>query len=246
MFRNREFLIFLIFVTFLTKLGNSLAIAENVSKKFGVDCNVGYTTFGMEEFNDYIDEWYVGFLGTSMEHIKGGIAFSGEVKYRLVSNPKIYLMCSGGYISDKTSGSILFEFFDDGSDKLNLEFHISAIPILLTGLYVLPAGKLNIHLGGGIGYYLGKVKREAKVQTYPELNEETVWDGSQIGFHVLSGVEYYITKRVSLSGNLMYRLAKIDKLEDENGKRVKVGLDQKILKLDFSGLEIKSGVNFYF
>lgn len=242
MFRNREFLIFLIFVTFLTKLGNSLAIAENVSKKFGVDCNVGYTTFAMEEFNDYIDEWYVGILGASMEHIKGGIAFSGEVKYRLVSNPKIYLMCSGGYISDKTSGSILF----DSIDKVNIELYTSAIPILLTGLYILPAGKLNIHLGGGIGYYLGKVKIEFKGQTYPELNEETKWDGSQIGVHVLSGIEYYITKRVSLSGNLMYRLAKIDKLEDENGKRVKVGFDQKILKLDFSGLEIKGGVNLYF
>lgn len=242
MSRNREFLIFLIFVAFLTKLGNSLAIAENVSKKFGVDCNVGYATFAMKEFNDYIDEWYVGFLGASMEHIKGGIAFSGEVKYHLVSNPKIYLMGSGGYISDKTSGSTLF----DSIDKVNIELHISAIPILLTGLYVLPAGKLNIHLGGGIGYYLGKVKIEFKSQTYPETNEETKWDGSQIGFHVLSGVEYYITKRVSLSGNLMYRLAKIDKLEDDNGKRVRVGLDQKILRLDFSGLEIKSGVNFYF
>jgi len=242
MFRNREILIFLIFVTFLTKLGNRLAIAENVSRKFSVGCNVGYTTFRMEAFNDYIDEWYVGFVGMPMEHIKGGIAFSGEVKYHLVSNPKIYLMCSGGYISDKTSGSTLF----DSIDKVNIELHASAIPILLTGLYILPAGKLNIHLGGGIGCYLSKVKIEFKWQAIPEANTETKWDGSQIGFHGLGGVEYYITKRVSLSGNLMYRLAKINKLKDENGKTVKVGLDQKILKLDFSGLEIKGGVNLYF
>lgn len=242
MFRNRKFLIFLIFVTFLTKLGNKLAIAENVSRKFNVGCNVGYATFAMKEFNDFIDDWLVGFLGASMEHIKGGIAFSGEVRYRLVSHPKIYLMCSGGYVSDKTGGSVLADSFD----ILNIDLHTYAVPILLTGLYILPAGKLNIHLGGGIGYYLGKVKIEYKWQTIPEANTETKWDGSQVGFHGLGGIEYYITKRVSLSGNLMYRLAKIDKLKDENGKRVKVGLDQKILKLDFSGLEIKGGVNLYF
>jgi opacity protein-like surface antigen len=238
--------LFLSFILLSTQLVGSSAKAENVTEKFGISGNVGYATFAMDGFNNYIDEWYVEVLDMSMEHIKGGLHFSGDVKYRLPSNPNIYLMCSAGYMSDETNGSTVLDVYGNGSETLNMQLHVFAIPVLLTGLYILPKEKINVYLGGGTGYYLGKVKIKAEYQPSIEFNQKWKWNGSQIGFHILSGAEYSITSRLLLSGNLIYRWAKIDELKNDEGKMVRLGLDDKILKLDFSGLEIRCGVVCYF
>jgi len=238
--------LFLSFILLSTQLVGNSAKAENATGTFEISSNVGYVTFAMKEFNNYIDEWYVGVLDMSMKHIKGGITFSGDVKYCLASNPNIYLMCSVGYMSDETNGSTVLDVYGIGSEILNMQLHVSAIPILLTGLYVIPKDKLNIYFGGGIGYYLGKVKIKDEHQPISKFNQKWKWKGSQIGFHLLGEARYSITNRLLLNGGLMYRLAKINELKNDEGKIVQIGFDDKILNLDFSGLEIRCGVVYCF
>jgi hypothetical protein len=77
-----------------------------------------------------------------------------------------------------------------------------AIPVELTGYFIIPASsqKVKIFIGGGVGMYFGR-------RHYSIANVEAPTTESQPGFgiHVLGGVSYYFTSRLSVTGEMKFR-----------------------------------------
>lgn len=79
-------------------------------------------------------------------------------------------------------------------------FELRAVEI--SGYYVVPISSENVqfYLGGGFGLYEGDWKN-----TIASATSATTGTTSNIGIHVLTGVEYRIVPRIALRGELKFR-----------------------------------------
>jgi hypothetical protein len=150
------------------------------------------------------------------------------------------------------------------------EAEVRAIPIEVTAYWYSPWGaKLNenLDLFAGFGYTsLQNVEvtfhSEIDIPEAPEADrtEELVFKGSGGGVHARIGMEYLITPRFTILGELGYRMAKAKGLKAEEIRVVDAGNDdldrftidfmqplanEKKLEADFTGGEVKITFRFY-
>jgi len=142
-----------------------------------------------------------------------------NIRYVLMKNVSIY---SGlKYLSCTGETKIIGTEFQE--EKYNLKFTMSSIPFAFVYSYSFK----NVYpfLGGGVSYNI-----------YREKWDE--WDISfedkKLGFFIIGGIEYFISKRFSLLGRAQY-----SSIPTKKGSK----LDENI---NLGGTEFSFGFSFYF
>jgi hypothetical protein len=91
--------------------------------------------------------------------------------------------------------------------QLPIEDGYRFLPIELTGYFVLPFSTetLKFYMGGGAGFYYGD-----RVYRVVNRTAQTVESRSAFGIHVLTGVDYFIDRFLSLRGEMKFRDPQFD------------------------------------
>lgn len=72
----------------------------------------------------------------------------------------------------------------------------------ISGYYIVPISSEHIHfyLGGGIGFYDGD-----RIYSVGGVRSATVRTKSNAGIHVLTGIDYWLSKKIGFRGELKFR-----------------------------------------
>jgi hypothetical protein len=100
---------------------------------------------------------------------------------------------------------------------------------------------INLRFGGGISNYRGNIGFEY------QYSDTQSWKGSSLGFHGAAGGELVLNENMSVSLLLLGRLAKIGKLKNKDDQILKIpDGSNKNLQLNFSGVELRLSLGYYF
>jgi len=142
-----------------------------------------------------------------------------SMRYIVMKNVSIYsglryLSCSG---DTKIAGP---EFQEE---KYDLKFTMYSIPLAL--IYSHSFKNIHPFLGGGISYNIYREK-------WDQINIS--FEGKNLGFFLVAGVEYFISKRFSLLGRTQF-----SSIPTKKGSK----LDENV---NLGGNEFSLGLSFYF
>jgi opacity protein-like surface antigen len=142
-----------------------------------------------------------------------------SMRYALKNNLSVYsgfryLSCSG---ETEISGPVFQEV------KYNLKLKLYSVPVGL--IYSHPFKNIHPFIGGGISYNI-----------YQENWEQIdiSFEGKNLGFFLIGGVEYFISKKFSLLGRTQY-----SSIPTNKGS----ALDENV---NLGGTEFSLGFSFYF
>ncbi len=199
-----------------------------------------------------------------LDEIKGGMTYGGEVEF-FVSRNLSFAIGAEYWIqkpkaSIKASGSI-----SGDSYEISDEFEVSAslIPVVATLRVGLPSERFRAYIGGGIGYYMGKVfiKEEWDWKengiSFEKGSHEIESSGKAVIPHINGGFDFDIKKNISISADLRYPLGTIKafKIEKdtsdprsigENLKFEDVNGEEKDFKWELSGFNFGVNIKFKF
>jgi len=125
-----------------------------------------------------------------------------------------YLSCNG---ETKITGTVFQE------EKYNLKLKMYSIPVGL--IYSRPFKNIHPFLGGGISYNIYQEKWDQFDISFEDKN---------LGFFLIAGVEYFISKRFSLLGGTQFT-----SIPTKKGSK----LDENV---NLGGTEFSIGFSFYF
>lgn len=191
---------------------SSFVLAEDMTGKSSVGLDLSY--FSCDGWDD--DEWD-----------QAGLLVEGV--YRYFINENVAIGGSIGYWSDKKS-------------RGTWESTLTIIPILFNATYFLGASDSDVrpYLGASLGLFSSKVEWEYEEITFDPVTWEMITNtvsesksASPIGFRLGGGVEYQVSSKVSLTGDLKYQILSID-FEDSDED------------CDANGLIIGAGINLLF
>jgi opacity protein-like surface antigen len=142
-----------------------------------------------------------------------------SMRYVLKRNLSIYsgfryLFCNG---ETKIAGPVFQEV------KYHLKLKVYSIPVGL--IYSHPFKNIHPFLGGGISYNIYR-------EEWDQIGIS--FEGKNLGFFLIGGVEYFISKRFSLLGRTQY-----SSIPTKKGST----LDEKV---NLGGTEFSIGFSFYF
>ena len=191
---------------------SSLVLAEDLTGKSTVGVDLSY--FSCEGWEN--DEWD-----------QAGLMV--EAKYRYFINENIALGGSVGYWSSSDE----LDLSDPFLGTMTMKRTLTIIPILVNAEYFfsLDNDKLKPYVGLSLGLFNSTAEAEMEMFGVSASTDESA---SPIGFRLGGGVEYQVSPKVSLSGNLKYQILSID-FEDVSDE-----------ECDANGLIIGAGINLIF
>jgi hypothetical protein len=91
---------------------------------------------------------------------------------------------------------------DDSSAQIPVRDGFRAIPIELTGYFLIPFGgdDIQITMGGGVGAYIG-----SRIYEYAGAPASVVDKTVGYGIHIASGIEYMLSQTLSLRSVVKFR-----------------------------------------
>ncbi|RME88528.1 MAG: hypothetical protein D6767_10010 [Candidatus Hydrogenedentota bacterium] len=122
---------------------------------------------------------------------------------------------------------------------------------------------LKAYIGGGITYFWGKTTRVLQDTLPNTIADIDVYEGSTLGFHLLTGIEYEVLNRLGVSAELFFNYGIAGPLTDQvitedpytvrsffhNPKTDRLGAEDRnnpeVSQLEFTGVRILLGVNYY-
>jgi len=122
---------------------------------------------------------------------------------------------------------------------------------------------LKAYIGGGFTYYWGKVTRVLQDTLPNTIADIDSYEGSTIGYHILSGIEYELMPRLTLSGEMFFNYGTASPLPDNvisedpytvasffhDQKTDVIGKEDRnnpqMSKLEFTGMRFLIGINYY-
>ena len=139
-------------------------------------------------------------------------------------------------------------------DKSTTTYELSVVPVVSTLFYrITRSSNSFILLGGGIGYYFGKVKfdYEDKITIPPNYSYSFSGKQSKVGVHALIEYDYILDNGITFFGGVKYRYIQFDKFK-KGGKVAQElgygpnGIPVKNLKAGLTGVTayIGAGVSF--
>jgi hypothetical protein len=138
--------------------------------------------------------------------------FGVEVKY-LFPGSRIALGLGAEYISTRLDTPLKVSF----ANSIPSSDGYSIIPVELTGYFIIPASgrSVKIFMGGGAGVYVGH-------RNYSVAGIDAITERSSVGagIHVLAGVNYFLTDRISLLAEMKFRDAKFESTTRFPGDRI--------------------------
>lgn len=196
-------------VGFVVLALGSCAAAMDMKGKFGIGGNIGYAMMDIKGVNDWFDfhdenAELLGWTTDSIDYLKGGMSYLGEVKYGISSS--VLLTASGGLLSSKG------KYAATGPTDLTFDDKVSATFFGAGALFVLPVGaeSVNLYFGAGADYYM--VKYEEDFAENGTANERRA-EGTKMGFNLRGGVEFFLTPDIAIGGHVVYRIAKLAEIE---------------------------------
>lgn len=148
------------------------------------------------------------FLRDASIELKGGYGYGGEIIY----SPNLYDLDIRVYLSSEyikiTDDELALRFIEDSataSVRFIEEFYM--IPLEAGLKWSLPVGteRFIIYIGGGAGVYFGDRKR-----SIGSLKTSTISKKPGFSLNVLSGIEYYIGRNLSLDFEFKFRDASFE------------------------------------
>lgn len=214
------------------------AHAEGVIRGFSLKLTGGYGTFSGGDMNDFFMdlnlqvERTADILGLdldgSFEEINGGPEFEAEFILQLPKN--FFLGLGMGHIYRKKESTVEATYLNTLLQSILTNTKFTAIPITLNMYYNLSlATKWAVFLKAGIGYYFGRSRYEVREETrmpgfasYWDLDTGTA-SGKGFGFQGGIGLEYNLSKRVSLVLEGHGRHVDLDNWKGENKSSNSIG-----------------------
>ena len=130
--------------------------------------------------------------------------------------------------------------------QLPIEDGYRFVPLELTGYFVVPFStqKVKFFMGGGAGFYYGD-------RTYRVINRtaQTVESRVAFGIHVLTGVDYFIDRFLSVRGEVKFRDPQFDitsKFTDtqvqHDGRTYRLSQQPFVSRVNLDGLVLNLGI----
>ncbi len=176
------------------------------SKKFSI---LFYGTYvSSAELQDNIKS-NVPFLRDASVELAGGYGYGGELTY----NPEIYdlgiiLYISSEYLKVKDDQLVASKVINDTTvirGRFTEEFKLIPIEAGLKWSLPISTEKLKIFIGGGAGIYFGE-----RTRTVGRVSTTNVSSSPGFSLNVLSGMEYYIGRNLSLDFQFKFREGSFD------------------------------------
>ena len=271
--RMRKILFLLIVCLFLVAKSNSWAFDP---KDFGIEgfedkvkkeknsfigIALGQHNSSLSSYNNNIEQLnkdpVLSALGYEMNKLQGN-ALDGKISFGYRINNNALVLGVGFFDKVKTNSK-----WGDGSTG---EASISTFFLDLTYKYYLKSlfegmvdyevGTLVPYFGGGVGWYFVNWTFYDPYLVWvaegsEEENQNITGKGNDFGFHVVGGMDFFISKKCSLNLQIDYLhtvikqiTAKMQKEEDVITEWVVYFGDEK-LKIDLSGVSILLGINYH-
>jgi hypothetical protein len=213
--------------------------SEDLPRKYGIQITGGMANYAMSDINDHRVS---GDHAVNQTDVTGSAGFGLGVLYRSHENFR-WTVGYNAFGQDRTEAAWV-----DGQGLAGQnEYTVSGSELYFMGSYMLRFGeRLHISLGAGPEIVFGKLDRVSSAAT-------NVFDvrGKDFGFRFAGGIEFVITEGFAIYGEAGYRVAKIDRLieEDLDGNEStmvwQTGSDRK-MTMDFSGIFFGGGARIYF
>jgi len=181
---------------------------------------------------------------TQMKKLNGGAVFGGE--FEIFASEQFSIVFGAEYWSKKTTGTIDAEGTIDEVSYQISEGSLtkaSVIPIVATIRINLPFKNFRAYIGGGVGYYLGKVKVEDSwswiegSETVDSGTREIKSSGSSFVPHANIGVDLNLTGSITLAADIRYPFGSINSFKIKSDTEDEGMIGQKLTFTDINGVE---------
>lgn len=211
------------------------------SKRFSV--SVYALRVSSAELMDNILSNEIFFRDLSTE-LNGGFGFGGEVTF----NPRLYNLdlifyLSSEYVKIKDDELVAVEVINDTTIfRARYIEEISMIPLEAGLLWNLPVGtdRFKIYIGGGGGIYFGERKR-----TIAGISTERVSTKPGFSLNILSGVEYFVGRNLSLDFKFKFREGSFES-EDKFTQNVPIFNRTINSRIIADGVRLSAGIRYNF
>ena len=185
-----------------------LTYAMDMRGKISFGAYGGYSLLNPAGFNDGLDKvkedyeswWDFGPDSGTVEELKSGIRYGGEVRYGLTSN----LIVGAGYSKMSGSGQVNWDDFWGWTGEWKATLAVTGF----TGsiLYAMGAANSNFYFGGGAGFYSATITGGGSdSEDWIGFYERIVAKGkSTLGFHGIAGFEYFLSNNIAFGVEGMY------------------------------------------
>lgn len=192
----------------------------------------------------------IPFLRDASVELVGGYGYGAELTY----DPQIYDLGITAYISSEylkvTDDGLVMRFTNDShSVEIGFTEEYSLIPVEAGLKWNLPVStnSFKIYIGGGAGIYFGNRKR-----SFGTLSSSTLSTSPGFSLNVLSGMQYYIGRNLSLNFEFKFREGSFD-TRDSFGQN-SITIDGQNYELDnpavsriiVDGVRLSLGVRYNF
>jgi opacity protein-like surface antigen len=186
----------------------------------------------------------VPFLRDASVELKGGYGYGGEVTY----NPEIYdlgiiLYLSSEYLKVKDDGMVAVKVIDDTTiirARFTEEYKLMPIEAGLKWSLPVSTDNFKIFIGGGAGIYFGE-----RTRTVGRVSTTKVSSSPGFSLNVLSGVEYYIGRNLSVDFQFKFREGSFD-VENEFPQNVTVFDNVIYSRIIVDGVRLSAGLKYNF
>ncbi len=191
-----------------------------------------------------------------LDEIKGGMTYGGEIEFFVV--PQFSLAFGAELWKKKPSASVKANGVVGGdSYDISEDYQIEAslTPLLLTLRVNLSSERFRAYLGGGAGYYMGKILvkdewdwKENGV-SFEKGSHQIESTGESIIPHVNGGFDFDLSENLSISADLRYSFGTIKSFEIKKDTTDPTSIGKNLTYEDVNGVEKDfkwelSGFNF--
>ncbi|MEW5798869.1 MAG: hypothetical protein AB1728_07655 [Bacteroidota bacterium] len=136
----------------------------------------------------------------SGEHVlESNYGYGGDVRWNMLWD-RFYFGVGVEKVRSSEITYVVYTHLQDLRVPSEEGFDMSALE--LSGYYIVPISSENIrfYIGGGFGLYDGE-----RIHRYANVQAATIKSESNIGIHVMTGIDYKINSRLAARGELKFR-----------------------------------------
>ena len=212
-----------------------------IERRYGIQLTGGFSTYAMNDLNDFragVDHINAG----NSEEAQSGGAWGIAAVYRSHKNFRWTI----GYSNlgeDQTYSTWINSV--DGQTGINQQ-SVSGSEFYVMGSYMIRFGEaLHLHLGAGPMIISGSLDRYSTA-----ANSVYAAKGRALGLRAAGGLEFLFSRNIGLHVAAGYRMANVSEVRyedtDKNEEVLYNGSSNRTMELDFSGIFLEGGLRLYF